>query len=179
MTTSLTTLPGPENPDERWTFFRDVLVFQLKMVVDNFRDFALIPVSLVAAVIDVGFKGDRQGALFYKVLEWGAHSEKIIDVYSALDRPRRPRQLSTTAEEDALRSRPNFTIDAAIARLESVLVREYEKGGTAASIKSAMDRALDQLQTETGETRDRAIGAVTRATDKLRSTLEREKGGDA
>ncbi len=71
--------------EERWEFLRDVVVFQLKMVVDNLRDFALIPVSLGAAVFDLIFKGEREGALFYRVLHWGAQSEKIIDVYSALE----------------------------------------------------------------------------------------------
>src|SRR3954465_6569764 len=122
MATTPATLPRHERSDERWVFFRDVLVFQLKMVVDNFRDFALIPVSLVAAAIDLGFKGEREGSLFYKVLEWGAHSEKIIDVYSALERRGTERQLPPQAEESLLRASPNFTIDAAISRLESVLV---------------------------------------------------------
>jgi hypothetical protein len=40
-----------------------------------------------------------------------------------------------------------------IARLEGVLVRECEKGGTAASIKAAMDRAIDQVHRETGKLR--------------------------
>ena len=82
--------PRPEpgatpNADERWKFLRDVVVFQLKMLVDNLRDFALIPVSLGAALFDLFVKGEREGALFYKVLRWGAHSEKIIDVYSAIE----------------------------------------------------------------------------------------------
>ena len=37
--------------NERWKFFRDVLVFQFKMLLDNVRDFALMPVSLVAALM--------------------------------------------------------------------------------------------------------------------------------
>ena len=41
---------------------------------------------------------------------------------------------------------PNFTVDGVIARLESVVVGEYEKGGTAASIKAAVDKAIDQIQ---------------------------------
>ena len=39
--------------NERWKFLRDVVVFQLKMFLDNVRDFALMPVSLVAALIDL------------------------------------------------------------------------------------------------------------------------------
>ena len=143
--------------NERWKFFRDVLVFQLKMLLDNIRDFALMPVSLVAALIDIIFKGKRQGSLFYQVLRWGAHSEEVINVYSAIETQERPRV------------NPNYTVDAVIARLEGVLVRECEKGGTAASIKAAMEQAIDQIQIETSGPRDRARDAVVRVAQKFRS----------
>lgn len=152
----------PSNSSERWRFLRDVLVFQLKMLIDNGRDFALIPMSLGAAVIDLIFKGKREGALFYQVLRWGAHSEKIIAVYSSIE----------GSEHDA--TTPSYTVDAAIARLEAVVVREYEKGGTAANIKDAMDRAIDQLHRETGPTRRFAEEAVARTAGLLRTTLELE-----
>lgn len=129
------------------------------MLLDNVRDFALMPVSLVAALIDLLFKGERQGALFYQVLRWGAHSEEVIDVYSAL-----PPHESPSVN-------PNYTVDAVIARLEGVLVRECEKGGTAATIKTAMDRAINQIQAETSGQRDRAKEAVSRAAEKLRGGL--------
>jgi len=151
----------PAPGDERWKFLRDVLVFQLKMVVDNLRDFALIPVSLGAAAIDLVFKGEREGALFYRVLHWGAQSEKMIDVYSAIEGDARPEA----------RIDPAYTIDGVIARLEGVVVRECEKGGTAASVKAAMDRAIDQLHTETSGTRTKATDLVTRAADKIRGQL--------
>jgi len=160
------TLSPPQAPaDDRWTFLRDVLVFQLKLLVDNLRDFALMPISLVAALVDLLFKGEREGALFYRVLRWGAHSEKIIDVYSAIEHH----------ENGVSGNNPNYTIDGVIARLESVLVREYDKGGTAASIKAAMDRAIDQLHRETSGTRDRAREVVERAAGKLRDTFDGER----
>ncbi len=59
--------------------------------------------------------------------------------------------------------------------LEGVLVREYEKGGTAASIKAAMDRAIDQLHSETRGTRNRAQSLVARTSEKLRHTLDRDR----
>src|SRR4029453_16281544 len=149
-------LPVESGSNEHWKFFRDVLVFQLKMLLDNIRDFALMPVSLVAALIDLIFKGKRQGSLFYQGLRWGAHSEEVINVYSAIEAHERPSV------------NPNYTVDAVIARLEGVLVRECVKGGTAASIKAAMDRAIDQIQIETSGPRDRAREAVVRAADKLR-----------
>lgn len=155
----LTAQPGS---NEHWTFLRDVLVFQLKMLLDNVRDFALMPVSLVAALIDLIFKGERQGSLFYQVLRWGAHSEEVINVYSAIESHARPEV------------NPNYTVDAVIARLEGVLVRECEKGGTAASIKAAMDRTIDQIQIETSGPRDRARDVVLRAAEKFRSKVDPE-----
>ena len=156
-------LPPPTSPradhNDRWKFLRDVLVFQLKMLLDNLRDFALMPISLIAALIDLIIRGEREGALFYKVLRWGWHSEQVIAVYSAIE----------DHEPSDFKISRNYTVDGVIARLEGVLVREYEKGGTAASIKTAMDRAIDQIHSETGQARD----AVARTADKLRDKFDR------
>lgn len=145
---------------DRSRFMRDLIVFQIKMALDNVRDFALMPIGLIAAMIDLFYKGEREGALFYKVLRWGKHSEEVINVYSAID------------EHPAgdFKVNPNYTVDAVVARLEGVLVREYEKGGTAATIKQAMDRAIDQVHKETREKGDLARNMVSRAADKLRLT---------
>jgi ribosomal protein S18 acetylase RimI-like enzyme len=147
------TNPGRQN-DERWRFWRDVLVFNLKVLLGNLRDFALIPVSLVAAVIDVVSKGEREGSLFYRVLRWGAHSEEVLDAYSPV-------------KHDKLNVNPNYTVDSVIARIEGAMVREYEKGGTAASIKAALDRVIDQLQHGTGGHRGRVKEAISKASEKL------------
>lgn len=146
-----------KKPDHRWRFLRDVLVFQLKMFIGSLRDFALIPVSLIAAVVDVVFKGEREGNLFYKVLRWSRHSEEIIDVYSPI-----------RDEGGGVRINPNYTVDSVIARLEGVVVREYEKGGTAANIKEALDKVIDQVHRETREKGEQARNAVARTTDKLK-----------
>lgn len=146
--------------DERWRFMRDVVVFQLKMFLDNVRDIVLMPVSLVAALIDLVLRGDREGARFYRVLRWGRHSERVIDVYSAIEHH----------APDTFEIGKDYTVDGVIARLENVVSREVEKGGTAASIKSAMDRAIDQLHAGTGSARD----AVVRTAGKVRGKFERE-----
>ena len=153
----------PRRENDHWKFLRDVLVFQLKMFLDNLRDFALMPISLAAAAIDLIFKGERQGSFFYQVLRWGAHSEEVIDVYSMIRTDERPQV------------NPNYTVDAVIARLEGVLVRECEKGGTAASVKAAMDRAISQIQIETSGPRERARQAFGRAKEKWRDKLQSQR----
>ncbi|HEX4632062.1 MAG TPA: hypothetical protein VH188_13975 [Chthoniobacterales bacterium] len=158
----MTSNPSPA-ANQRWTFLRDVVVFQIKLLLDNLRDLVLMPVALGAAVIDLLYRGEREGALFYKVLRWGLHSEEVIDVYSAIEHHDPGRFKVSEA----------FTVDGVIARLENVVTREVEKGGTAATIKTAMDRAIDQLHSETGSARD----AVVRTAGKLREKLGREEGG--
>ena len=159
-----TSTPPRADSNDRWKFLRDVLVFQLKMFLDNVRDFALMPISLAAALIDLVVRGEREGALFYRVLRWGSHSEEVIDVYSAI----------AHHEKGDFRVSRDYTVDGVIARLEGALTRECEKGGTAASIKAAMDRAFDQLHAETGAARDKAREVVVRTKDKLREKFDPE-----
>ena len=107
------TLPDPQKTtDERWRFWRDVVVFELKMFIGNLRDFALMPVSLGAALIDLVSKGEREGSLFYRLLGWGAHSDEVLDAYSPIKHELQDRKVD-----------PNYTVDAVVARLEGVLVR--------------------------------------------------------
>lgn len=147
-----TSSDAPKTSDERWQFWRDVLVFELKMFIGNLRYFALMPISLAAAIIDLVSKGEHEGALFYSVLRWGAHSDQVLEVYSPIRRQLQDSNVN-----------PNYTVDGVVACLQSVLVRECEKGGTAATIKPALDRTIDQLHRETGEHRERARNAVVKA----------------
>ena len=141
-------------PNTRWHFIRDVLVLQVKLILGNIHNFFLIPVTLGAAAIDLVVKTDRHGGLFYRALEWGRRAEDAIGLYSALDR-----------DDEGLKH--DFTVDAVIKRLEGVIVREYEKGGTAASMKTAIDTALDQLHAETGKTAAKAQEAAQNVIKKL------------
>jgi hypothetical protein len=82
----------------------------------------------------------------------------VIDVYSALER----RGVDASLNH-------NYTVDALISKIEGVIVREYEKGGTAAGVKLAVDRALDQLQVGAG---DRTRTVVNRAASDLRTEVD-------
>jgi hypothetical protein len=160
----LTSVPVPEGqgaPEEdahaRWRFLRDVLVFQLKLVLGNLHNFIFLPISLVAAAADLLFKSGRQGSRFYKTMEWARDAEHAIGVYSALDEERVHR---------------TYSVDAVIARIEDVIVREYAKGGTAASVKAAVDRAFDKIQRETPE-KYNPEDVVKRAAEKIREKIQR------
>ena len=38
---------------DRWTLIRDILVLQLKLIVDGFRDLILVPISLVVGFVSL------------------------------------------------------------------------------------------------------------------------------
>lgn len=161
----MTNLPPPTNdPHARWRFLRDVIYFQLKLVLGNLQNFLLVPVSLVAAGIDLFVRGSHEGERFYRVLQWGRHTDEMIDIYSAIGGYN-----STAHDADDSSMRSRYTVDSVLARVEGVIVREYEKGGTAASVKSAVDKAIDEMQSKTGGAND----ALRNAAEKLREKMEK------
>src|ERR1700743_657789 len=143
-------MPEPlsnQPPHTRWHFIRDVLAFQLKLIVGNIQNFVLVPVSLAAAVADLFIKGKREGEKFYWVMEWGRRTDEMINVYSAIGGDHTTRG---AGEHPRVKNR---NMDALLAQVEGVIVREYEKGGTAASIKGAVDRVIDGMQAQGGKSK--------------------------
>jgi hypothetical protein len=168
MTDSLQLLPQQPSPVEhaphsRWHFFRDVLVFQLKLVLGNLQNFLLLPVSLVAALLDLFIRGEREGEKFYWVLGWGRRTDEMINIYSSIG------GYHATGSSDDDHPLKNYTVDTVLKRVEGVIVREYEKGGTAASIKSAVDRVIDEMQSHGDKHKSKLDDALQRAADKFKS----------
>ncbi|HTL29126.1 MAG TPA: hypothetical protein VL282_07895 [Tepidisphaeraceae bacterium] len=148
------------NADARWKFIRDVAVFELKLAINNVHNFLQIPVSFAIAVFDLLFtaKEKPEGSRFYKFVEWGRTIDDHIDIYSVVEH--RERSMNR-----------DFTVDALVGKLEGVIVKEYEKGGTAATIKAAVDKAIDQMQSRGGPVGDKTDEALKRAGDKMKETM--------
>src|SRR5665213_373623 len=157
--------PAPQEPDPhaRWKFIRNVAVFEAKLSLNNFHNFFQIPLTFAVAVFDLIVRGKTEGSRFYKLVEVGRTIDDSIDIYSVIEH--RERSLNK-----------DFSVDAVISRLESVIVREYEKGGTAASVKQAVDKAIDGMQSSTGEHASKAAEAVKAAAERLLDRLKGEAG---
>jgi hypothetical protein len=123
----------------RWQLIRDVAVFQMKLALDALRDFALSPISLVAAVADLVTGGEKPGKHFYAVLGAGRETERWIRLFGELDRVSPAPDRGEAA-----------TIDAIVERVERVIVEQYERGGVTASAKDAIDRGLDAIGRKAG-----------------------------
>ncbi len=155
-----TILPPQTVSDARWKFLRDVAVFELKLALNNLHNFFQIPLTLAVALFDLIFKHGEEGSRFYWLVEQGRLIDDSIDIYSIIDH--RERGLNR-----------DYTVDAVLKRLEGVIVREYEKGGTAASIKNAVDRAFDEMQSRTAPASGKAAEAAEKAVEAMRQAAEK------
>jgi len=65
----------------RLRIVRDVIVFQVKCAFEALLDLTLIPVSLVAAGIDLVLGNWRRPRIFHAVLRFGERCERRIDLW--------------------------------------------------------------------------------------------------
>lgn len=77
--------PNPETRDKlshsRFELVWDVLVFQLKLIVDSIRDIVLVPISLVAALVGLVIGGREPDLYFRKIVAFGRKTEHWINLF--------------------------------------------------------------------------------------------------
>lgn len=83
---------------------RHLLVFQLKLAADAFRDFLLSPLSIIAFVLDAVFKPRPEHSLYLRLMLLGRRSDRVINLF------------------DDHRDAGEFTIDRAVDELESMVM---------------------------------------------------------
>lgn len=123
---------------DRWTLIRDLMVFQLKLLVDGLRDLLLVPLSIGAGIVSLLKSGSQPGSEFYDLLRVGRRSERWINLFGAIHQvPDAPEQNDPFPTED---------IDKLVDKVESFVITEYRKGGVTTQAKDRLDRAIDTLQ---------------------------------
>ena len=122
---------------DRWTLIRDIVVLQVKLVFDGFRDLILVPISLIVGVVSLLKAGNASGSEFYELLRMGRRSERWINLFGAAERVYGP-----AVADDRF---PAEDIDEMVSRVESFVIDEYRSGGVTRQAKEKLDRALDSL----------------------------------
>ncbi len=64
-----------------WPQLRRLIIFQLKLYIDAFRDFFLSLLSFVAFVLDVITNNHGPGSHFENVLKLGRRTERAINLF--------------------------------------------------------------------------------------------------
>ena len=94
------------NRGSRWRLLRDVAVFQVKLGLEALLDLTLIPVSLVAAGLDLLLGNWRRPRWFHAVLRFGERCERRIDLWGV-----------SAAEGDE----PGSEVDAVMRSIETLI----------------------------------------------------------
>lgn len=74
-----------EEKPSRKRVVRDVLIFQVKLWLEGFKDFVLMPLSLGAAVVDILFRRKNGRGALYSVMKLGDRFERWVHLYAALE----------------------------------------------------------------------------------------------
>lgn len=123
----------------RWTLIRDVGIFQVKLLIDGFRDLVLVPASLIAGIVSLAKSTDgKPGPQFYELVSVGKQSERWINLFGAL-RNAPPEVIEQNRFGD-------MDMDEIVSKVENFVVDEYQRGGVTAQAKARLDKALAAMQ---------------------------------
>jgi hypothetical protein len=121
-----------ESRSPRVELLREAAVLQLKLVADGLRDAALIPVSLLAALVGFIRGGDDPGREYRQVIKLGRRSERWINLFG------HQRPLGN--------AHPAGSLDTVLNQVEDVVMDQYRKGRSSAETRTAIREALEEVQ---------------------------------
>lgn len=102
----------------RWVILRDLLIFQVKLVLDGAKDLVLGPVSIAAAALDVVFPDGQPGRRFYAVMRVGEKFDRWLSLFAAADK--------ASAYEDGLFGASRAGSPSLLGRLEEIMLGREE-----------------------------------------------------
>jgi hypothetical protein len=97
---------------------RDLVIFQLKLMLDGIKDVTLSPVSIAAAAADVVFPGERVGHRFYAVMRLGERFDRWLNLFGAAEK--------ADAARDGLFGASRAGSSSLLGRLEALALGEEE-----------------------------------------------------
>ena len=139
----------------RWNLIREVLVFQVKLVVDGLKDIVLGPLALTAGLLDLARSTPIEEGLFHTVLRSGARFDRWVGLFDAVERPKPPPERSLPASPDAPAPPPEASLEIHLDQLERMLVDRHQRGGLTADARRSVDRVLDLMAESRPQSGDR------------------------
>lgn len=70
----------------RWVILRDLLIFQVKLLLDGAKDIVLAPVSIGAVVLDLFLPTEKPGERFYAVMVLGERFDRWLSLFGASEK---------------------------------------------------------------------------------------------
>lgn len=127
------------NLPSKQQLIRDAIVFQVKLVIDGFRDLVLIPVSLIATLLSLVKSGDRAGSEFYDVVAFGKQTDEKINLFGA------------ALDDGNAQDLPAGDVDQVIAEVEAFVSRELQ-GDRFSHARQRVGEAMSTLKSQFDKT---------------------------
>lgn len=75
----------PASKEQRKVVLRDLMIFQLKLMLDSAKDIVLSPLAIIAAAADILFPTERTGKRFYMVMRIGERFDQYLSLFGAAE----------------------------------------------------------------------------------------------
>jgi hypothetical protein len=127
---------NPEPARTQRSLARDVLLLQLKLLLDALRDLALSPLTLGAAFLDFLLSKKQAPRYFHAVLKFGERTDDWIDLWSAA----RGRDSEAKANVDTLMAHVEEIIsDPSVGTRRAKVLKRWAERQLARASRQAQD----------------------------------------
>lgn len=145
-------------PSKRKQLLRNIVIFQLKLWVDGFRDLVLLPVSLVAAFVGFMRGGDEPERELNQAIAYGRQTEEWINLFGQHGTGA---QAGTETQSGGKNAHSLASIDAVFTKVEEALRQSYKSGETSQDTQSEIDEALNAAHEKARKTVEGPIPEAT------------------
>jgi hypothetical protein len=105
---------------ENRVLIRDLLIFQLKLLLDGLKDIVVFWMAIGASLLDIVFPGERRGHRFYAVMRSAERFDHWLNLYGAAEH--------AEENEEGLFGESAAGADTMLGRLEEIVVGRRETG---------------------------------------------------
>jgi hypothetical protein len=117
MSAPVRSVPSPVGKD-RNVIIRDLVIFQIKLLLDGLKDIVLSPMSIVAAALDILSPTKQRGKRLYAVLTLGERFDKWLNLFNVSER--------AAAHEEGLFGASRAGANTLLGKLEELVIGHAE-----------------------------------------------------
>ena len=77
-----------DSKHDRTVVLRDLVIFQIKLLLDGLKDIVVSQIAVGAAVLDLAFPTATRGRRFYGVMRWAERFDRWLSLYGATEAAR-------------------------------------------------------------------------------------------
>jgi hypothetical protein len=103
---------------DRTVIIRDLIIFQVKLLLDGVKDVVLSPLSIVAAGLDIISPTRKRGKRLYTVLTLGERFDRWLNLFNVSER--------AAAHEEGLFGASRAGADTLLGKLEELVIGHTE-----------------------------------------------------